>query len=89
MAIILDSASILDLVFIPASGSIRDSALADAGVVVVLGGVGAGVLASAGAGIHGGDGGIRTIHMRTVPTRIGEVMEVMAGTTILHRTVRT
>jgi hypothetical protein len=62
---------------------------ADAGDVVGLAGVGDGVSASAGAGIRGGDGDIRTIHTRTVPTRIGEVMAVMAGTTILRRTVRT
>ncbi len=86
VAIIQDSASILDLVFIPVSASTRDSALADAGDVVGLAGVGDGVSASVGAGIHGGDGVIRTIHTRTVRTHIGEVM---AGTMILRRTVRT
>jgi hypothetical protein len=80
-----DQGSVSDLD--SASAVALDSA--DAGDVEGLAGVGDGALASAGAGIHGGDGGIRTIHTRTVPTRIGEVMEVMAGTTILRRTVRT
>ena len=80
-----DQGSVSDL------GSVSAVALdsADAGDVEGLAGVGDGALASAGAGIHGGDGGIRTIHTRTVATRIGEVMAVMAGTTILRRTVRT
>jgi hypothetical protein len=80
-----DQGSVSDLD--SASAVALDSA--DAGDVEGLAGVGDGALASAGAGIHGGDGGIRTIHTRTVPTRIGEVMAVMAGTTILRRTVRT
>jgi hypothetical protein len=80
MASDLDSVSDLD----SASAVVLDSA--DAGDVVGLAGDGDGAWASAGVGIHGGDWGIRTIHTRTVPTRIGEVM---AGTTILRRTVRT
>jgi hypothetical protein len=86
-----DSGMASDLGSVSDLGS--DSAVAldsaDAGDVVGLAGVGDGVSASAGAGIRGGDGDIRTIHTRTVPTRIGEVMAVMAGTTILRRTVRT
>ena len=78
-----DQGSVSDLD--SASAVALDSA--DAGDVEGLAGVGDGALAS--AGIHGGDGGIRTIHTRTVATRIGEVMAVMAGTTILRRTVRT
>src|ERR1700733_12975234 len=77
-----DQGSVSDL------GSVLAVALdsADAGDVVGLAGVGDGALASAGAGIHGGDGVIRTTPTRTVPIRIGAVM---AGTTILRRTVRT
>src|ERR1700678_3323380 len=70
-----DQGSVSDLD--SASAVALDSA--DAGDVEGLAGVGDGALASAGAGIHGGDGGIRTIHTRTVATRIGEVMAVMEG----------
>jgi hypothetical protein len=83
MASDLGSVSDLD----SASAVVLDSA--DAGDVVGLAGVGDGAWASAGAGIHGGDGAIRTTPTRTVPTRIGEVTAVMAGTTTLRRTVRT
>src|ERR1700689_2479137 len=80
-----DQGSVSDL------GSVSAVALdsADAGDVEGLAGGGGGALASAGGGMRGGGGGIRHIHRRTVATRIGEVMAVMAGTTILRRTVRT
>jgi hypothetical protein len=65
----------LGLVAVSDSAGAGDAALASDG---------AGVLASVGDGIRGGDGATRTIRIRT-----GEVMAGMAGTTILRRTVRT
>ena len=87
--------SAVDLVSTEGSGSTEDSGLVAVldsasfrdSVLVSIRSFSAVALVSVGDGIRGGDGATRTIRIRTGEVMAG--MAVMAGTTILRRTVPT
>jgi hypothetical protein len=79
----LEMGSEVDSVGTEGSGLVAGLDGADAGDAALDGD---GALASVGDGILGGDGATRTIHTRTVRTRIGAVM---VDTAMTRRTVRT